>query len=76
MKVFLAFATFSPQNSVLATDRQSFARNSACLSRFRAFDPYFGHRQALNRPKLCLSVRMVSLWMVSVRIVPVSMVSV
>ena len=55
MKVFLAFATFSPQNSVLATDRQSFARNSACLYRFRAFDPYFGHRQALNRPKLCLS---------------------
>ena len=61
---------------MLATDRQSFAQNSACLSRFRAFDPHFEHRQALNRPKLCLSVWMVSVRMVSLRMVPVSMVSV
>ena len=56
MKVFLAFATFSPQNSVLATDRQSFAQNSACLLCFCALSTRFGKRQATLTPKLCLSL--------------------
>ena len=47
---------FVPLTLISGTDRQLWPRNSACLSRFRAFDPHFEHRQALNRPKLCLSV--------------------
>ena len=42
--------------SLFPTDRQFFARNSACRSRFRAFNRRFGHRQAEKCPKLCLSV--------------------
>ena len=42
--------------SLFPTDRQSFARNFACRSRFRAFNRCFGHRQADKCPKLCLSV--------------------
>ena len=56
MKVSLTIAIFSPQNAVLPTDRQSFARNFACRSRFMAFNPRFGHRQAEKCPKLSLSV--------------------
>ena len=43
--------------SLFPTDRQSFARNFARRSRFRAFNRCFGHRQADKCPKLCLSVR-------------------
>lgn len=38
-----------------STDRQSLARNSACRSSKTGKTSSFNHRQAQNRPKLCLS---------------------
>lgn len=43
-------------STAFPTDRQHFARNSACRFRFWAFNPRFEHHRAENRPKLRLSV--------------------
>ena len=44
------------KSPVMTTDRQSFARNSACLLCFCTLNPRFGHRQATLALKLCLSL--------------------